>query len=74
MYRFDMNRRYNQTIVPPIQIIHVHSSVSFQRAIYQKYDRRGRESPSGYGVLGFNQWKIIRGDVKISKMWSPILR
>ena len=34
---------------PPIQIKHVHSSISYQQATYQKYDRRGQESPSGYG-------------------------
>ena len=49
------NRRYNRpivpTIVPPIQIKHVHSSFSYQQAIYQKYNRRGNESPSGYGAL-----------------------
>ena len=44
------NRRYNRPIVAPI-VEHVHSSVSYQRAIYQNYDRRGRESPSGYGSL-----------------------
>ena len=36
---------------PPIQIKPVHSSISYQQATYQKYDRRGRESPSGYGAL-----------------------
>ena len=51
MYMFNMNRRYNRPIVTPIQIQNVHSSVSFQRAIYQKYDWRGRELPSGYGAL-----------------------
>ena len=39
-------------IVAPIQIKDVHSSVSYQRAIYQKYDWRGHASPSGYGPLG----------------------
>ena len=51
---FNMNRRYNRSIVAPIveliQIKHVHSSVSYQWAIYQKYDRRCHESPSGYGA------------------------
>ena len=36
---------------PPIQIKHVHSSISYQQATYQKYHRRGQESPSGYGPL-----------------------
>ena len=51
-----MNRRYNRPtvapIVPPIQIKHVHSCVSYQGAIYQIYDRRDHASPSGYGPLG----------------------
>ena len=59
MYMFDLNRRYNsrydrrynQPIVSPIHIKHVHSSVSYQWAISQKYGRRGHESPSGYGAL-----------------------
>ena len=34
---------------PPIQIKPVHSSISYQQATHQKYDRRGRESPSGHG-------------------------
>ena len=45
MYRFDLNRR------PPIKIKHVHSSIPYQQATYQKYDRRGQESPGGYGPL-----------------------
>ena len=36
---------------PPIQIKPVHSSISYQQATYQKYDRHGHESPSGYGAL-----------------------
>ena len=36
---------------PPIQIKPGHYSISYQRATYQKYDRRGHESPSGYGPL-----------------------
>ena len=39
------------TIVAPIQIKHVHSSVSYQWVIYQKYHWHGRESSSGYGAL-----------------------
>ena len=50
---FDINRRYKwpivAPIVPPIQIKHVHSSVSYQQAT--KYDRRGHKLPSGYGPL-----------------------
>ena len=36
-------------IIAPIHIKHVYSSVSYQQAIDSKYDRRGHESPSGYG-------------------------
>ena len=36
---------------PPIEIKPVHSSISYQQATYQRYDRRVRESPSGYGAL-----------------------
>ena len=43
------NRRYNWPIVQPIHIKPVHSCLSYQQAIYEKYDRRGRQSPSGYG-------------------------
>ena len=45
------NRRYNRPIIAPICIKPVHSSLSYQQAIHQKYDRRGRELPSGYGPL-----------------------
>ena len=38
-------------IEAPIHIKHVHSSASIQWTIYPKYDRRGRELPSGYGAL-----------------------
>ena len=38
-------------IIASIQIKHVHSSLSYQQATYQKYDRRGHKSPSGYGPL-----------------------
>ena len=30
-------------------ILKVHSSLSYQQTTYQKYDRHGHESPSGYG-------------------------
>ena len=45
------NRRYDRPIVAPIHIKHVHSSVSYQWEIYQKYDQRGCASPSGCGAL-----------------------
>ena len=49
---FNMNNRpIVAVIVSPIQIKHVHSSVSYQWAIYQEYNRRCHESPSGYGPL-----------------------
>ena len=55
---FNMDRRYNRPIVAPIippieapiQIKHVHSSVSYQWAIYQRYDKHGSESPSRSGM------------------------
>ena len=58
MYMFNMNQSYNWPIVLQIvpaivlliQIKHVHSNVSYQWAISQKYNWRGHESPSGYGV------------------------
>ena len=56
---FDLNRRYNWLIIAPIAapivaLIHikrVRSSSSYQLATYPEYNRRGRESPSGYGPL-----------------------
>ena len=42
--------RYNQLIVALAHIKHVHSIVSYQLVIYQKYDRRGHPLPSGYGA------------------------
>ena len=44
---------------PLIQINHVHSSVSYQQATYQKYDRHGHKSPSGYGPLGTLSRKVV---------------
>ena len=41
---------------PPIQIIPVYSSVAYQQATLQNYDRRGQESPSGYGALGIQRY------------------
>ena len=55
----------------PIQIKPVHSSVSYQWAIYQKYDRRGHESPSGYGPLGTDIW-VQKGRGKVG-LWGNIL-
>ena len=40
---------------PPIQIKHVHSSISYHQVTLQKYDRRDDESPSGYGPLGLDK-------------------
>ena len=49
MFMFDLNQRpILWAIVVPIQIKHVHSSLSYQQATHRKYDRRGQESPSGY--------------------------
>ena len=49
---FDVNRRpILWAILLPIQIKHVHSSISYQQAIYQRYNLRGCESPSGYVPL-----------------------
>ena len=53
MYMFDMNLRLILwPIVAPIDIKHVHSSVSYQQASFQIYDRCGEELRSGYGPLG----------------------
>ena len=53
MYMFDLNQRpILWAIVAPIQIKHVHSSVSYQQAINPIYDRHVYELPSGYGPLG----------------------
>ena len=52
MYMFDLKWRYDRPILGPIIIKPVHSSYPYQWAIYQKYNRRGHESPSGYGALG----------------------
>ena len=65
MCMFYLNRRYNwgydRPIVPPFHTKHVHSSVSYQWATYQKYDRRGHESPNGYGPLGWDQTAGVHG-------------
>ena len=47
---FDLNwRPILWAIVVPIQI--KHSSVAYQQATHQKYNWRGHESPSGYGLI-----------------------
>ena len=59
MYMFNVNWQYNRPIaaliVVPIVVLmeikHVHSTVSYQWAAYQKYDPRGHALPSGYGSL-----------------------
>ena len=50
---FNMNQRYNQPIVTPIvaPIVDVHSIVSYQLSICQKYNRVGHESTSRYWAL-----------------------
>ena len=56
---FNLNRHYDHLENrPPIQIKHVHSSVSYQQATYQIYNRRGQESSSGYGPLG--RFKLLQ--------------
>ena len=50
MYMFNIKRHY-KLIVARIQIKDVHSIVSYQWAINQKYNRRGSGSPCGYGAL-----------------------
>ena len=51
---FDLNRRYNWPIVPPIVPAIEDQTCTFQYIIptgdLSKYDRRGQESPSGYGA------------------------
>ena len=57
---FDLNRwPILWPIVAPIQIKHIHSSISYQQATHQKYDRCGDELPSGYGPL--NSDLILEG-------------
>ena len=66
MYRFNTNRRYNRRcnrcynrpIVAPIKIKPVHSSLSYQQAIYHNDDRRGRQLPSGNGPLVYKTPKL----------------
>ena len=55
-----MNQRYNQPIVAPIvalivvpiQIKHVHSSLSYQWAIYQRYNRVVMDRLVAMGLKG----------------------
>ena len=52
MYMFDLNWwLILWVIIAQIQIKDVHSTVSYQQATHQKYDRHGRDSPSGYDPL-----------------------
>ena len=52
---FDLNRRYNRPIVPPIVPPIEDQTCTLQSIIptadLSKIDRRGHESPSGYGPL-----------------------
>ena len=58
---FDLNRRpILWAIVAQIQIKVVHSSLSYQQETYQKYNRHGQESPSGYGPLADTAETYIR--------------
>ena len=50
-------------IVVPIQIKLVHYIVSYQQATHHTYDRRGYESPSGYGPLKWRMRKLLEGPV-----------
>ena len=54
MYMFGLNRRpILWAIVVPIQVKHVHSSVSYQQGTHHKYKRCGHESPIvGTGLDG----------------------
>ena len=55
MYRFNTNRHYNWPIVAPIVALIINQTRTLQSIIPtgdQKYDRRGHESPSGYGSVG----------------------
>ena len=63
MYMFDMNWRYNRTIVAPIvpvivlpiQIKHVHSIVSYQWAIHQNTIGMVQDRLVGRGLKGRHQ-------------------
>ena len=48
---FNLNPPIIWAIVAPVHIKPVHSSVSYQWVMYQKYDRHGHELLSGYGTL-----------------------
>ena len=59
---------------PPIQIKHVHSSLSYQQATYQKNDRHGQESPSGYGDLGQKGTDLCRSGFLINRILYVLLK
>ena len=56
MYKAPIVPLIVEPIEPPNQIKHVHSCVSYQWPIYQKYNWRGHESPSRYGVINCGDW------------------
>ena len=70
---FNMNKRYDlpivASIVAPIQIKHVHSSVSYHWAIHQNYYQCGHELPNGYGALAI---RIIVHNGDILKQESTL--
>ena len=68
-YNRRYSRRYNRPIVPPIHIKHVHSSLSYKQATFHKYDRRGNESPSGYGPL----WLVDGNTLHMRLTWMGTL-
>ena len=65
------NRHYNRPIVAPIHIKHVHSSMSYHQATYQKYDRRGHELPSGYGAK--EEGGVYKGWNSQLAQWGAII-
>ena len=75
MYIFDLNRRYNwhyncpynQLILALIHIKFVHSSISYQWAINQKFDWRVCKSPSGYGPLALLLSGLVSIQTKLSR-------
>ena len=64
MYMFNLSPPILWAIVAPIHIKHVYSSVSYQWAIYQKYDQGGHELPSVYGPLG-----IILSEIRLDLLY-----
>ena len=60
-------------IVAPIHIKNVHSIVSYQWAIYPKYDRSGHASPSAYVPSAFFLYDHCRRFIK--QTWpSPFMK